>query len=175
MPTNAVAMNPKIPASSATSVSPSGNGNVSFQDPLRGKGTVTSGHGWRNHPIRGGRRMHEGTDIAAPEGTPVYSAAPGKVINKAFDKSGYGHYIDVNHGPKMSRYAHLKEASSLSVGDNVTTNTVVGLLGSTGGSTGPHLHFEIRNNSQKDDKGRPKSEDPMQYIADARKASSKKA
>lgn len=106
---------------------------------------VSSGYGMRDHPLSLGRKMHTGVDIAAPEGTPVYSAAEGTVKHMGV-MGGYGKTIIVSHPNDMSTlYAHLKDyAAGLQIGKKVTRGELIGYVGSTGVSTGSHLHFELR-------------------------------
>ena len=112
-------------------------------------GTVTSGFGYR------WGRMHEGIDIAVPEGTPVRSAKGGTVILASY-YGGYGNYICVDHGGGLSTcYAHLSGYAS-STGQRVSRGQVIGYSGNTGSSTGPHLHFEVRINGA--------AQDPMAYL-----------
>lgn len=114
-----------------------------FAMPVSGVGT--SGYGFRNHPVKGGRRMHRGIDIGAPTGTPVYASKGGQVIFAGV-KSGYGNIIIIDHGQGMTtRYAHLS-AFTVRKGDKVTSMQNIGRVGNTGVGTGPHLHFEIRKN-----------------------------
>jgi hypothetical protein len=88
--------------------------------------------------------FHPGIDLAAPTGTPVGAAAAGRVVFARFDRGGYGNLVEVAHGNGvLSMYAHLS-AFSVRVGQSVATGTRVGRVGSTGESTGPHLHFEVR-------------------------------
>ncbi|WP_397475923.1 M23 family metallopeptidase [Pusillimonas sp.] len=104
---------------------------------------LSSSFGWRRHPISGRHVMHEGLDFAAPKGTPIY-AASGGVVTFAGYKSGYGKMVEINHGNDLNtRYAH---ASKLKVkaGDIVERGQEIAAVGSTGHSTGPHLHFEVR-------------------------------
>ncbi len=106
-------------------------------------GTKTSGFGPRVHPILGGVRPHQGIDIDGSTGDPVLAARSGEVI-VAGARGGYGNIIVVYHGLGYSTlYAHLS-AISVSVGDQVDSGQRIGDLGSTGLSTGPHLHFELR-------------------------------
>lgn len=110
--------------------------------PLDG-GQMTSGYGMRNHPILRQRRRHNGVDIAAPTGTPVYATADG-IISRADWFSSYGLYISIDHGADVeTRYAHLSRLA-VAAGDRVEIGDVIGYVGSTGRSTGPHLHYEIR-------------------------------
>jgi len=112
-------------------------------------GVVTSGFG----PRWG--RMHQGIDIAAASGTPVYAAAAGTVITAGYN-GGYGNWVVIDHGSGMSTvYAHHSQLS-VSAGQRVSAGSQVGLMGSTGNSTGPHVHFEVRIN------GTPY--DPMAYL-----------
>jgi len=104
-------------------------------------GTVTSGFGWRVHPITGVRHFHTGIDIANKEGTEVKSAAAGVVIWTGW-AGGYGNRVVMDHGPFRTAYAHLKQVL-VRPGDELKGGDVIGLMGSTGRSTGPHLHFEV--------------------------------
>jgi murein DD-endopeptidase MepM/ murein hydrolase activator NlpD len=116
--------------------------SVPSRMPLEGA-ALTSGFGMRNHPVLGGRRQHAGIDLAAPTGTPVYATADG-VISRADWYSSYGLYISVEHGASMqTRYAHLSRLA-VAAGDNVKKGDLIGYVGSTGRSTGPHLHYEVR-------------------------------
>jgi murein DD-endopeptidase MepM/ murein hydrolase activator NlpD len=106
---------------------------------------ITSAFGWRIHPVNGSGRMHAGTDLAAPMGTPVLAAYGGEVA-VAESLSGYGLTVILRHveGTQESRYAHLSEIY-VKPGDTVEQGAVIGRVGSTGMSTGPHLHFEWRH------------------------------
>ncbi|GAA0758055.1 murein DD-endopeptidase MepM/ murein hydrolase activator NlpD [Erythromicrobium ramosum] len=116
--------------------------SVPSRMPLEGA-SLTSGFGMRTHPVLGGRRAHAGIDLAAPTGTPVYATADG-VIGRADWYSSYGLYISINHGAAMeTRYAHLSRLA-VAAGDNVKKGDLIGYVGSTGRSTGPHLHYEVR-------------------------------
>jgi murein DD-endopeptidase MepM/ murein hydrolase activator NlpD len=116
--------------------------SVPSRMPLEGA-ALTSGFGMRSHPVLGGRRQHQGIDLAAPTGTPVYATADG-IISRADWYSSYGLYISVNHGASMeTRYAHLSRLA-VAAGDNVKKGDLIGYVGSTGRSTGPHLHYEVR-------------------------------
>ncbi|MFW5697485.1 MAG: murein hydrolase activator EnvC family protein [Fimbriimonadaceae bacterium] len=114
----------------------------SFINPTPGA-RVSSNYGMRIHPIARTRRMHTGIDLAAPTGTPIVASAAGKVIFAGW-KRGYGNTVIVDHGGGMSTlYAHC---SSITVGNGQIVNMgqTIARVGSTGYSTGPHLHFEIR-------------------------------
>lgn len=107
--------------------------------------TVTSPFGVRLHPVLGRHVFHEGVDIACPEGTPVYAALGGRVSHVGWD-GGFGLYVVINHpGSVRTMYAHLSSAS-VQPGQEVGMGQEVGRSGSTGISTGPHLHFQVEVN-----------------------------
>jgi murein DD-endopeptidase MepM/ murein hydrolase activator NlpD len=116
--------------------------SVPSRMPLEGS-QLTSGYGMRTHPVLGGRRKHTGIDLAAPTGTPVYATADG-LVGRADWYSSYGLYISIDHGADMeTRYAHLSRLA-VAAGDSVKKGDLIGYVGSTGRSTGPHLHYEVR-------------------------------
>lgn len=117
--------------------------------PLRDvRGYVTSYFGPTTHPFTKHWYLHKGIDIAYSRGTKVVSTADGKVIEKAFDAEGYGNYIVIKHKYGFyTRYAHMDKVY-VKEGQNVQQGEVIGTLGSTGLSTGPHLHYEVRIGSQ---------------------------
>ncbi|MDI6799392.1 MAG: peptidoglycan DD-metalloendopeptidase family protein [Actinomycetota bacterium] len=118
-------------------------------------GPITSGFGMRFHPILKVYRMHTGIDIGAPYGQPILSAQSGTVIFASW-QGGYGRTIIIDHGGGISTiYAHTS-ALNFNVGQKVNKGDIIGLVGSTGYSTGPHLHFEIREG------GEPKN--PMNWF-----------
>lgn len=120
-------------------------------------GRISSGFGHRTHPLTGQRKLHAGTDVAAPQGTPIVGARDGVVTSSGW-AGGYGNMVVLDHGDgHTSRYAH---ASRLVVGagDRVQRGQLIALVGTTGASTGNHLHFEIRRG------GVPT--DPMAYFGD---------
>jgi murein DD-endopeptidase MepM/ murein hydrolase activator NlpD len=121
-----------------------GNGNAQLLYPLIGSAVTTSGFGWRLHPLLGTWLMHSGRDLAAPEGTPVVAALTGRVVSSGL-AGGYGLAIEIEHDRPLRRtlYGHLSELY-VKEGDNVRQGEVIGRVGSTGMSTGPHLHFELR-------------------------------
>ena len=111
---------------------------------------ISSGFGYRIDPHYGIRKFHAGTDFAAPRGTPIYATGNGKVI-KAENRSrtGYGKYIIIDHGYDFkTQYAHLNKLA-VNVGQNVKRGQLIGYVGSTGKSTSPHLHYEVRINDEK--------------------------
>ncbi|MBV9027629.1 MAG: peptidoglycan DD-metalloendopeptidase family protein [Candidatus Eremiobacteraeota bacterium] len=113
----------------------------SFSWPVTG--TITSPFGWRSNPFGGSPEFHQGLDIAAPTGTTVTAAASGTVIMAQW-YGGYGNYILIDHGGGFSTgYGHLS-AIFVSNGQSVARGQAIGAVGSTGQSTGPHLHFEVR-------------------------------
>jgi murein DD-endopeptidase MepM/ murein hydrolase activator NlpD len=122
-----------------------GNGNLNLLFPLPIPAIITSAFGWRVHPISGAMRFHSGTDIGAPLGTPVLAAYAGQVTLADF-LGGYGLTVALDHqkGTEQTLYAHLSEIF-VKPGEWVQQGTVIGRVGSTGNSTGPHLHFEFRH------------------------------
>ncbi len=108
---------------------------------------ISSRFGKRKHPILNTMRMHKGVDYAAPRGTPIKASGNGKIIHKG-RKGGYGHTIIIKHGGKYSTlYAHMSSyRKGMYVGKRVKQGDVIGYVGSTGRSTGPHLHYEFRVN-----------------------------
>lgn len=104
---------------------------------------LTSTYGTRSDPFRGSRRMHNGIDMAGPIGTPIYATADG-VVGRAQWVGGYGRYVEINHGGGMqTRYGHLSEYI-VAPNQRVTRGQLIGRMGSTGRSTGSHLHYEVR-------------------------------
>jgi murein DD-endopeptidase MepM/ murein hydrolase activator NlpD len=106
---------------------------------------VTSEFGWRVHPIFGTRRLHAGIDLGAPTGTPIYAAAAGVVI-QAGVQNGYGNAVIISHGNGLSTLYGHQSKIAVSAGQSVARGDLIGYVGSTGNSTGPHLHFEVREN-----------------------------
>ncbi|WP_439602395.1 M23 family metallopeptidase [Devosia sp.] len=117
--------------------------------PLQGGGRLASRYGYRLHPIFKNRRLHSGVDLASPLGTPVYAGGDG-VVKRAQWVSGYGRYVELDHvNGYQTAYAHMSRiADGLKPGDQVRQGQVVGYVGSTGNSTGNHLHYEIRVNGR---------------------------
>lgn len=125
-----------------STAAPVGSVSVPSRMPLD-NATLTSDFGMRTHPVLGGRRNHKGIDLAQPMGTPVYATADG-LVSKAEPFSSYGNYIQIEHGGELqTRYAHLS-GYAVGAGQFVHKGDLIGYVGSTGRSTGPHLHYEVR-------------------------------
>ena len=123
--------------------------------PAPGYYKITSPYGYRNHPILNKKKLHTGIDIAVPSGTSVLAANSGKVIYSGYN-GGYGNTVIIDHGGKISTlYAHNSKLL-VKVGDQVEKGEAISKSGRTGLSTGPHLHFEVRENGQ--------HVDPMKYL-----------
>ena len=116
----------------------------SYTWPLPGHYSISSPFGYRVHPILGYSKFHSGVDIPAPSGTPIVAAKSGTVIMSQL-MSGYGNVVMVDHGDTVTVYAHCS-ALNVGVGESVKAGDVVAFVGSTGLSTGAHLHFEVRVN-----------------------------
>jgi murein DD-endopeptidase MepM/ murein hydrolase activator NlpD len=114
-----------------------------FRFPLRNY-RLTSPFGPRINPVTGNPRFHQGLDLAAPEGTEVFAARSGMVAGQGYDPV-YGNYIIISHGDWTSLYGHLSEIHTVLL-NSVRSGSLIGKVGSTGQSTGPHLHFELRQN-----------------------------
>jgi murein DD-endopeptidase MepM/ murein hydrolase activator NlpD len=105
---------------------------------------LTSGFGVRSDPFRASAAMHPGIDLAAPLGTPVYATADGIVDRSEWNDGGYGNLIEIDHGQGIqTRYGHLSQRIA-QAGQAVRRGDLIGLMGSTGRSTGSHLHYEVR-------------------------------
>ncbi|MHB1102660.1 MAG: M23 family metallopeptidase [Devosia sp.] len=130
---------------------PSGETGKRFltRRPLQGGGNLRSRFGMRIHPIFKSRRMHAGVDFAAPAGTPIYAAGDG-VVEMAQWNSGYGRYVELKHVNGFTTgYAHMSRiAEGMKPGLRVRQGQIIGYVGSTGNSTGNHLHFEIKVNGR---------------------------
>ena len=128
--------------------------NTGFRFPLKNY-RLTSGFGMRQNPFSGNMRFHQGLDLAAPMGTEVYAAGDGMVTEVGYD-SVYGNYIIIKHGGDwVSLYGHLQRIGVV-LQSSVKSGMLIGWVGSTGQSTGPHLHFELRQNG--------KARDPDKYL-----------
>jgi murein DD-endopeptidase MepM/ murein hydrolase activator NlpD len=110
---------------------------------------LTSGFGNRKHPIQGYTKMHKGVDFGAPKGTPIMAAGDG-IVERCNKFGGYGNYICIKHGGNTkTAYAHLcRFAKGMKAGKKVKQGSIIGYVGSTGNSTGPHLHFEVIQNGK---------------------------
>ena len=119
-----------------------GQPSVPSRTPIDGF-RLTSTFGMREHPVLGGIRMHKGLDMAAPIGTPVHAAADG-VVERADWSNGYGLLVEIDHGGSLeTRYGHMSRLA-VAAGQHVHKGDVVGYVGMTGRTTGPHLHYEVR-------------------------------
>ncbi len=129
--------------------------NVSFMYPLSYYGVVTSSYGYRVHPITGNYSFHNGVDLAVGQGTPIYASRSGYVSTAEYNYA-YGYYVTINHMDGFSSlYGHMTHYV-VSSGEYVSQGQVIGYVGSTGYSTGPHLHFTIYCNGS--------TVNPMSYI-----------
>ena len=136
----------------------SSTGDGTYGWPLDG-GEISSFYGLRADPFGGGSEYHSGLDIAADFGAPVKAAAAGTVTAAGLN-GGYGRFISIDHGSGMSTaYGHMS-ALAVTVGQQVSRGQVIGYVGSSGYSTGPHLHFEVRENGQ--------TENPLQFAVPPR-------
>ena len=128
--------------------------NTGFRFPLKNY-RLTSGFGMRQNPVTGNMRVHQGLDLAAPMGTEVYAAGDG-VVTEVGDDPVYGNYIVIKHGGGwVSLYGHLQRIG-VALQSSVKSGMLIGWVGSTGQSTGPHLHFELRQDG--------KARDPDKFL-----------
>lgn len=115
--------------------------------PITSSARMSSGFGYRIHPVTGKTQFHQGMDFAAPIGTPIYATGNGVVTFSGWG-TGYGRYVEIDHGNgTVTRYAHTS-ANYVNVGDTVYANQQIAAVGNTGRSTGAHLHYEVRQNGQ---------------------------
>jgi murein DD-endopeptidase MepM/ murein hydrolase activator NlpD len=136
-----------------------GASNIPFAMPVLDPYRFTSGFGYRSDPKGRGRRMHAGLDLAGPKNTPIHATADGIVIS-AGTESGYGRVVRIRHALGFETvYAHQTKLL-VEVGQKVSRGEVIGAMGSTGRSTGVHLHYEVRLD------GRPVN--PMTYLEAAK-------
>lgn len=117
--------------------------------PLKGGGRIASRFGYRKHPVFGTYKLHSGVDLAAPRGTPIYAAGDG-VVKRAQWVSGYGRFVELNHrNGYATGYGHMsKIADGMEPGTKVRQGDIIGYVGTTGVSTGNHVHFEIKINGR---------------------------
>lgn len=137
-----------------------------FICPLKSYSRISSEYGWRKNPVTGVNKLHAGTDFAAPGGTPIYAAASGYVQVAGWSSGGYGNYVIIYHG-KMSDgnqystlYGHMRSVAT-SAGKYVQQGEVIGYVGSTGNSTGNHLHLEVWKGGSKANAVNPRGYIPM--------------
>ena len=137
-----------------------------FICPLKSYSRISSEYGWRNNPVTGVNKLHAGTDFAAPGGTPIYAAASGYVQVAGWSSGGYGNYVIIYHG-KMSDgnqystlYGHMRSVAT-SAGKYVQQGEIIGYVGSTGNSTGNHLHLEVWKGGSKANAVNPRGYIPM--------------
>ena len=137
-----------------------------FICPLKSYTRISSEYGWRKNPVSGVNKLHAGTDFAAPAGTPIYAAASGYVQVAGWSSGGYGNYVIIYHG-KMSDgvaystlYGHMRSVAT-SAGKYVKQGEVIGYVGSTGNSTGNHLHLEVWRGGSKANAVNPRGYIPM--------------
>jgi murein DD-endopeptidase MepM/ murein hydrolase activator NlpD len=107
---------------------------------------ISSGFGYRTDPVTGAQAFHSGIDFAISCGTPIHAAGNGTVVFAGFDGGGYGNYVILNHGGGFATLYGHQSAIAVSAGQAVTAGQVIGYVGSTGKSTGCHVHFEVRVN-----------------------------
>ncbi|MEN1783749.1 MAG: M23 family metallopeptidase [Bacteroidota bacterium] len=113
------------------------------------KPRMVSGYGWRTDPFTKARKMHYGMDFAAPRGTPIYASGDGKITRADNASSGYGKHIRIDHGFGYgSLYAHLSKYN-VTKGQKVKRGDLIGFMGNTGRSKGPHLHYEVWKDGQR--------------------------
>ena len=139
-----------------------------FICPLRSYTRISSEYGWRKNPVSGVNKLHAGTDFAAPAGTPIYAAASGYVQVAGWSSGGYGNYVIIYHG-KMSDgntystlYGHMKSVAT-SAGKYVKQGELIGYVGSTGNSTGNHLHLEVWKGGSKANAVNPRGYIPFPH------------
>ena len=120
-----------------------------MKTPINGA-RLSSSFGMRKHPILGYNKMHRGTDLAAPEGTPIMASGDGTII-KAGWCGGGGNCVKIKHNKTYQTiYAHMKNFSKIAIpGKRIKQGQIIGYVGSTGLSTGPHLHYEVIENGKK--------------------------
>jgi murein DD-endopeptidase MepM/ murein hydrolase activator NlpD len=146
-----------------------GESSLSLIYPLSSPAPTTSTFGWRTHPITGSRRFHSGIDIGAPMGAPVVAAGSGTIVSAGW-VGGYGKAIVIQHnGVQQTLYGHLSEVF-IQPGQTIQQGAVIGRVGSTGNSTGPHLHFEARMSSSEGWVAVDPSEDIQYALANLRRA-----
>ena len=117
---------------------------IPSEKPIRSNASFTSGFGVRSDPFQGRAAMHPGIDLAGPVGTPIYATADGTVLRAGWNSGGYGNLVELDHGKGITtRFGHMS-AILVSAGQHITRGQQIGRMGSTGRSTGSHLHYEVR-------------------------------
>ena len=139
-----------------------------FACPLKSYSRISSEYGWRKNPVSGVNKLHAGIDFAAAGGTPIYAAASGYVQVAGWSTGGYGNYVIIYHG-KMSDgntystlYAHMRSVAT-SAGKYVKQGELIGYVGTTGNSTGHHLHLEVWKGGSKANAVNPRSCIPIPH------------
>lgn len=149
---------PATTSTVSSPIAPSMGISIPSRAPLA-VGSTSSSYGMRTHPVLGGARAHKGIDLAAPTGTPVYATADG-TVGRADWFSSYGLYVALEHGNALeTRYAHMSRLA-VAAGQRVRKGDIIGYVGSTGRSTGPHLHYEVRVGGE--------AVNPIPYMAETR-------
>jgi murein DD-endopeptidase MepM/ murein hydrolase activator NlpD len=132
------------------------NSISNFTLPVMGA-VISSGFGWRIHPVTGEKKLHKGVDFAAPTGTPIFAAADGVVTDAGWTDGGYGNIVELRHSDgSVTLYAHTNKVY-VSKGQSVNKGQAIAEVGTTGRSTGPHLHFEVQPDGKT-------AVDPMDYL-----------
>ncbi len=131
-------------------------GSGQFAWPFPGYSSISSGYGYRTHPISGDRKFHSGVDLAGPYGKAIVAAEDGKVITAGWNSGGYGNYVIISHGGGITTLYGHNSSLTVSAGQKVKRGQTIARCGSTGRSTGNHLHFEVRKNGS--------TRNPMNYI-----------
>lgn len=153
---------PATTSTVSSPIAPTMGVSIPSRAPLAAAST-TSNYGMRSHPVLGGMHAHKGIDLAAPTGTPVYATADG-MVGRADWFSSYGLYVAIDHGSKLeTRYAHMSRLA-VAAGQHVRKGDIIGYVGSTGRSTGPHLHYEVRVAGE--------AVNPIPYMAETRASGS---
>ena len=139
-----------------------------FACPLKRYTRISSEYGWRKNPVSGVNRLHAGIDLAAPGGTPIYAAASGYVQVAGWSSGGYGNYVIIYHGSMSdgnaysTLYGHMKSVAT-SAGKYVKQGELIGYVGSTGNSTGNHLHLEVWKGGSKANAVNPRGYIPFPH------------
>ena len=139
-----------------------------FACPLKSYTRISSEYGWRKNPVSGVNKLHAGIDLAAPGGTPIYAAASGYVQVAGWSSGGYGNYVIIYHGSMSdgnaysTLYGHMRSVAT-SAGKYVKQGELIGYVGSTGNSTGNHLHLEVWKGGKKANAVNPRGYIPFPH------------